>query len=207
MSLDGKIATCSGESKWITSEESRGDSQKLRNRLHSIMVGVNTVIVDDPFLTCRINEEKKLIRIIVDTNLRIPLGSNVVKNNDNLTIIATTFEADENKKQTLRGLGVKVVEVSKFNNKVNLNELMEKLGQEGIDSILIEGGGTLNFSALEEKIVDKVIFYIAPKILGGENSKSSIAGSGFSKLDEAVELKNISYRQCGEDLVFEGYIK
>jgi diaminohydroxyphosphoribosylaminopyrimidine deaminase/5-amino-6-(5-phosphoribosylamino)uracil reductase len=206
MSLDGKIATYSGESKWITSKESREDAQNLRNRLNSIMVGVNTVIADDPELTCRVNNEKKLIRIVVDTNLRIPLDSKIVKNTDKLTIIATTLKANEDKKQNLRDLGVKVIEVSEKNNKVNLKELIEKLGQEGIDSILIEGGGTLNFSSLEENIVDKVIFYIAPKILGGENSKSCIAGIGFAELNQAVNLKDMSYRKIGEDLVVEGYI-
>ena len=206
ISLDGKIATYSGESKWITSKESREDAQNLRNRLSSIMVGVNTVIADNPELTCRINSEKKLIRIVVDTNLRIPLDSKVVKNNDKLTIVATTLKSNEEKKKYLRDLGVKVIEVSEKNNRVNLKELVKILGQEGIDSILIEGGGTLNFSALEENIVDKAIFYIAPKILGGENSKSCIAGIGFSKLDDAVNLKNLSYRKIGEDLVVEGYI-
>lgn len=205
-SLDGKIATYSGESKWITSKESREDSQNLRNRLHSIMVGINTVIEDDPELTCRINNEKNLIRIIVDTNLRIPIDSKVIKNKDKNTIIATTLKADENKKQTLRELGIKVIEVREKDNRVNLKELVKMLGQEGIDSILIEGGGTLNFSALEENIVDKVIFYIAPKILGGQNSKNSIAGIGFSRLDYAVKLKDINYRTIGEDLVVEGYI-
>lgn len=207
ISLDGKIATYSGNSKWITSKESREDAQNLRNRLNSIMVGVNTIITDDPELTCRINNEKKLIRIVVDTKLRIPLDSKVIKNNDKQTIVATTISSDEEKKKTLRDLGVKVIEVSEKNNKVNLKELVKKLGQEGIDSILVEGGGTLNFSALEEKIVDKVIFYIAPKILGGENSKSCIAGLGFSELNDAVNLKDISYRKVSEDLVVEGYIK
>ena len=207
ISLDGKIATYSGNSKWITSKESREDAQNLRNRLNSIMVGVNTIITDDPELTCRINNEKKLIRIVVDTKLRIPLDSKVIKNNDKQTIVATILSSDEEKKKTLRDLGVKVIEVSEKNNKVNLKELVKKLGQEGIDSILIEGGGTLNFSALEEKIVDKVIFYIAPKILGGENSKSCIAGLGFSELNDAVNLKDISYRKISEDLVVEGYIK
>lgn len=207
MSIDGKIATYSGESKWITSEQSREDSQNLRNRIQSIMVGVNTVIADDPELTCRINDDKSLIRIIVDTNLRIPLDSKVVKNEDKSTIVATTISSDENKKQALRKLGIKVIEVPSKNNRVNLRELVKRLGQDGIDSILIEGGGTLNFSALQENIVDKVIFYIAPKILGGENSKSSIAGEGFSKLSEAVKLTNTSYRKVGEDLVIEGYIE
>jgi diaminohydroxyphosphoribosylaminopyrimidine deaminase/5-amino-6-(5-phosphoribosylamino)uracil reductase len=206
ISLDGKIATYSGESKWITSKESREDSQNLRNRLHSIMVGVNTVIADNPELTCRINNEKNLIRIIVDTKLRVPLDSKVITNEDKCTIIATSLNANEKKKQTLRELGIKVIEVSEKNNRVDLKELMKRLGQEGIDSVLIEGGGTLNFSALEEGIVDKVRFYIAPKILGGENSKSSIAGRGFSRLNDAVKLKNINYRTIGEDLVVEGYV-
>lgn len=206
MSLDGKIATGTGKSKWITSEESREDSQNLRNRVHSIMVGVNTIIADNPELTCRINEEKKLIRIIVDTNLRIPMDSKVIVNEDKLTIIATSVNSNEKKKKELRNLGIKVIEVSEKKNKVDLNELMKALGNGGIDSILIEGGGTLNFSALEEKIVDKVIFYVAPKILGGEKSKNCIAGTGFSELEEAPKLKDINYRKIGEDLLVEGYI-
>ena len=206
MSLDGKIATYTGKSKWITSKESRQDSQNLRNRVNSIMVGVNTVISDNPELTCRINDHKKLIRIVVDTTLRIPMNSKVITNNDKLTIVATTINSDEKKKQELRDLGIKVLEVSEKKNKVDLKELIKELGNEGIDSILIEGGGTLNFSALEEKIVDKVIFYIAPKIIGGEKSKNSIAGMGFSELEEAPSLKDISYRKIGEDLVIEGYI-
>ncbi|CUU46537.1 bifunctional diaminohydroxyphosphoribosylaminopyrimidine deaminase/5-amino-6-(5-phosphoribosylamino)uracil reductase RibD [Clostridium beijerinckii] len=206
MSIDGKIATYSGESKWITSKESREDSQHLRNRFHSIMVGVNTVIEDDPELTCRINHEKKLIRIIVDSNLRIPLDSKVLINNDKAAIVATTLKSDEEKKKKLRSMGIKVIEVEDKDNRVNLKELVKRIGEEGIDSILIEGGGTLNFSALEERIVDKVRFYIAPKIIGGENSRNSIAGKGFFKLDDAVRLKDINYRTIGEDLVLEGYV-
>lgn len=206
ISIDGKIATANGESKWITSKESREDSQLLRNRFASIMVGVNTVIADDPELTCRIKNGKNPIRIVVDSNLRIPLDSKVVKNNNNLTIVATTEKANLNKKQELIDLGVKVVEISEKNNKIDLNELIKKLGDEGIDSILIEGGGKLNFSALKESIVDKVRFYIAPKILGGESSKSSVSGEGFLELENAVKLKNTTYRSIGEDIVIEGYV-
>jgi diaminohydroxyphosphoribosylaminopyrimidine deaminase/5-amino-6-(5-phosphoribosylamino)uracil reductase len=206
MSLDGKIATYTGKSKWITSEESRQDSQDLRNRVHSIMVGVNTIIADDPELTCRINHDKKLLRIIVDTNLRIPMDSKVILNKDKLTVVATSVNSNEKKKQELRDLGIKVIEVSEKKNKVDLRELMKALGNEGIDSILIEGGGTLNFSALEERLVNKVIFYIAPKIIGGEKSKSCIAGTGFSELEEVPNLNDISYRRIGKDLVVEGYI-
>lgn len=206
ISLDGKIATANGESKWITSKESREDSQFLRNRFASIMVGVNTIIADDPELTCRIKNGKNPIRIIVDSNLRIPLDSKVVKNNNELTIVATTETANPNKKQELIDLGVKVIEVSQKNNRVDLNELIKKIGDEAIDSILIEGGGILNFSALKESIVDKVRFYIAPKIIGGENSKSSVAGDGFLELENAVKLKNTTYRTIGEDIVIEGCV-
>ncbi|AGX42462.1 bifunctional diaminohydroxyphosphoribosylaminopyrimidine deaminase/5-amino-6-(5-phosphoribosylamino)uracil reductase RibD [Clostridium saccharobutylicum] len=207
ISLDGKIATVSGESKWITSKESREDGHFLRNGLSGIMVGVNTIISDDPELTCRVKNGRNPIRIVVDTNLRIPLESKVVKNNDGRTIIATTKRADETKKKNLINLGVKIIEVSEKESRVDLKELMVKLGQESLDSILIEGGGTLNFSALKEGIVDKVRFYIAPKILGGENSKSAIAGIGFSQLEEAVKLNNVTYRQIGDELVVEGYTK
>lgn len=206
ITLDGKIATANGESKWITSKESREDSQVLRNRFASIMVGVNTIIADDSELTCRIKNGKNPIRIIVDSNLRIPLDSKVVKNNNKLTIVATTEAANQNKKQELIDLGVKVIEVNQKNNRVDLNELIKKIGEEGIDSILIEGGGTLNFSALKESIVDKIRFYIALKILGGEKSKSSVAGEGFLELENAVKLKNTTYRTIGEDIVIEGYV-
>ncbi|ABR33406.1 bifunctional diaminohydroxyphosphoribosylaminopyrimidine deaminase/5-amino-6-(5-phosphoribosylamino)uracil reductase RibD [Clostridium beijerinckii] len=206
MSIDGKIATYSGQSKWITSKESREDSQHLRNRFHSIMVGVNTVIEDNPELTCRINDGKKLIRIIVDSNLRIPLESKVLTNSDKAAIVVTTLKSDKEKKKKLRSMGIKVIEVADKDNRVNLKELVKRVGEEGIDSILIEGGGTLNFSALEERIVDKVRFYIAPKIIGGQSSRNSIAGKGFFKLDDAVRLEDINYRTIGEDLVLEGYV-
>ena len=131
----------------------------------------------------------------------------MIVNEDKLTVIATSVNSNEKKKKELRDLGIKVIEVPEKKNKVDLKELMKALGNEGIDSILIEGGGTLNFSALEEKIVDKVFFYVAPKILGGEKSKSCIAGTGFSELEEAPNLKDVSYRKIGEDLVVEGYIR
>lgn len=207
MSLDGKIATVAGESKWITSKESREDGHRLRNRLAAMMVGVNTVICDDPELTCRIEGGRNPIKIIVDSTLRIPLDSKVIKVNPKLTIIATTENADKNKKKGLEELGIKIITVSSQDKKVNLKELVKKLGEEKIDSILIEGGGSLNFSALKEKIVDKIKMYIAPKILGGENSKSSIAGMGFFKLDDAVVLNNISMSKIDNDLVVEGYIE
>ena len=207
VSLDGKIATCTGESQWITSKESRMDSHELRNNLMGIMAGINTVISDNPSLTYRgKNEGRNPVRIIVDSHLRISLECNVVKNNDGKTIVAAVKNADKDKKEQLENLGVKVIETESLNNRVNLKELMKMLGEEKIDSILLEGGGTLNFSALEQGIVDKVRFYIAPKIIGGDKSRNSIGGSGFSKLSECVQLTDLSYKQIGDEIVAEGYI-
>lgn len=227
ISLDGKIATKTGESKWITCEEARMHTHEIRKRLSAIMVGVNTVIIDNPQLTYRgnntnnfTNTEEKIydtekdrlkevanpIRIIVDSNLRIPLEAKVVKNNDNRTIIATTIDSDKIKKNKLKELGVKIIETKRKDGKVDLDELIVNIGAIGIDSILIEGGGTLNFSALKEKIVDKVIFYIAPKIIGGDKSRTSVEGDGFINLSDAVNLNEISYSKIGSDLLVEGYI-
>ena len=236
-SLDGRIATADGESKWITCEESRRDGHKLRNKYMGILVGINTVIADNPKLNCRmdeaeLNDETDLltyiqennlayaeglkfmsrnrkavnpVRIIVDSHLRVPLNSEVINDGGN-TIIGTIRGCNESKKNELESMGIKVIETEPKQGKVDLKKLIEKLSEEGIDSILIEGGGNINFSALEEGIVDKAIFYIAPKIIGGEKTKNSIGGNGFLKLDDAVRLKDTSYRKINDDFVIEGYV-
>ena len=236
-SLDGRIATADGESKWITCEESRRDGHKLRNKYMGILVGLNSVIADNPKLNCRmdeaeLNDETDLltyiqennlayaeglkfmsrnrkavnpVRIIVDSHLRVPLNSEVINDGGN-TIIGTIRGCNESKKNELESMGIKVIETEPKQGKVDLKKLIEKLSEEGIDSILIEGGGNINFSALEEGIVDKAIFYIAPKIIGGEKTKNSIGGNGFLKLDDAVRLKDTSYRKINDDFVIEGYV-
>lgn len=236
-SLDGRIATAGGESRWITCDESRRDGHKLRNKYMGILVGINTVIADNPKLNCRINEselndesdllnyiqENNLayaeglkfmsrnrkavnpVRIIVDSHLRVPLNSEVISDGKD-TIIGTIRGCNESKKNELESMGVKIIETEPKQGKVDLKKLIEKLSEEGIDSILIEGGGNINFSALEEGIVDKAIFYIAPKIIGGEKTKNSIGGNGFLKLDDAVRLKDTSYRKINDDFVIEGYV-
>lgn len=237
VSLDGKIATANGESKWITCSEARKDGHRLRNKYMGILVGINTVIEDNPRLNCRVDEDElnddnnlleyikeynlsladkiKLnfkkrkvrnpLRIVIDSNLRIPMDSEVISNEDKTTI-GCIKGCNREKKNKLENMGIKVIETEPYNGKVNLTELIMKLGEEGIDSILIEGGGNINFSALEEGIVDKVRFYIAPKIIGGEKSKSSIGGSGFLKLDESMELKNVQFGKIDKDFVIEGYV-
>ncbi|MDB2150767.1 bifunctional diaminohydroxyphosphoribosylaminopyrimidine deaminase/5-amino-6-(5-phosphoribosylamino)uracil reductase RibD [Clostridium butyricum] len=207
ISIDGKIATSSGESKWITSERSRLHSHELRNRMSGIMVGINTVLSDDPSLTYRGEHKgKDPLRIIIDSTLKVPFESKVIKYNNNNTIVACVENTDLIKKEKLEKMGVKIIETKSKKGKVDLQEVVEKLGKEKIDSILLEGGGTLNFSALKEGIVDKVRFYIAPKIIGGENSKNSVSGQGFYNLDDCVNLKDMSYEQMGNEMVVEGYI-
>ncbi|GAA0078082.1 bifunctional diaminohydroxyphosphoribosylaminopyrimidine deaminase/5-amino-6-(5-phosphoribosylamino)uracil reductase RibD [Clostridium sp. CTA-5] len=206
-SLDGKIATSIGESKWITSEAARKDGHILRKKLSAIMVGVNTIINDDPNLTCRIDNGRNPVRIILDSKLRIPINSKVIKNKDAVTIVATTRYADQIKMQQLLKEEIKVIKVKDKNKKVDLKDLMIELGKIQIDSILVEGGGKINFSSLQQGIVDKVRFYIAPKIIGGVNSKGSIGGEGFRKLSDAVNLKNLTYKNIGDEIVIEGYIK
>lgn len=206
MSLDGKIATRIGESKWITSEKSRLEVHNLRNKLSAIMVGVNTVIKDNPELTCRIENGNDPIRIIVDSTLKIPMDSKVLQNKDNKTIIATTKRANINSMQELLKKNIQVIIIEEKNGQVDLSELIKKLGELGIDSILLEGGSTLNYSALEENIVDKVMVYIAPKIIGGESSKTSVGGIGIAKLNDAFKLKDITTNIVDEDILVEGYI-
>ncbi len=208
MSLDGKIATKTGDSKWITGLRSRKNVHRLRNEVSGIMVGINTVIADNPELTCRIENGNNPIRIIVDSKLRIPIDSKVL-DNQNLakTIVATTGQADMTKKVEIEKKGVKVLTIKSLEGKVDLQKLMSKLAEENIDSILLEGGATLNFSALEQQIVDKVQIYIAPKIIGGEKSKTSVGGSGIEELRKAFQFHRISYKTIDEDILIEEYIR
>jgi len=208
MSLDGKIATKTGESKWITGDKARVQVHKLRNEVTGIMVGVNTVINDDPELTCRIEGGKNPIRIIVDSSLRIPKESKIVKtSNEVRTIVATTDKAEEKDKLELKNKGVEIIEIKSKDGKVELKELSIKLRSLGIDSILLEGGGELNYSALKSGIVDKVQMYIAPKIVGGSLAKGPVSGEGIELLSDAIMLKSLSTRALGEDILIEGYLK
>lgn len=207
MSLDGKIATAAGESQWISSAESRERVHALRHELTGIMVGVETVIQDDPRLTARLPNSNHPIRIIVDSRLRIPLTAKVLQQNEAKTIVATTETADVSQKEALQKMGVEIISTQSDSGRVHLQELMTVLGIRGIDSLLLEGGATLNFSALEAGIVNKVQVYIAPLLIGGKSAKTSIEGVGVSALEQAFQMKEWSVEKVGRDLLIEGYIK
>lgn len=208
MSLDGKISTATGKSKWISCEKSRRDVHKLRNNLSAIMVGINTVIKDNPMLNCRIEGGNDPIRIIVDSNLRIPLDSKIVNTSNNIsTIVATTHKADKDKIKLLEERNVEVIVAKEKDGRVDITSLIDKLGEKKIDSILLEGGSEINFSCLQEGIVDKVRIYIAPKILGGNNAKGAVGGRGVSEMIDSFNIENIDISTIGSDILVEGYVK
>lgn len=203
MTLDGKIATAAGQSQWITGETALEFVHQSRHEYAAIMVGVNTVIADDPLLTCRLPNTKNPKRIICDTHLRIPLSSRIVQTAREIpTFIATSCE-DKEKIEQLTQLGCILVQVPKENGHVDIKQLMVALGKENIDSILLEGGSTLNFSALESGIVNKVQAYIAPKIFGGETAKTPVGGTGINEISKAFMLKKRNITILDEDILLE----
>ncbi|AEB29178.1 fused diaminohydroxyphosphoribosylaminopyrimidine deaminase; 5-amino-6-(5-phosphoribosylamino) uracil reductase [Carnobacterium sp. 17-4] len=207
MSLDGKIATVTGESQWISGESSRKQVHSLRHELAGIMVGIETIIKDDPQLTSRTLNSRNPIRIVVDSQLRIPIASKVLTQQDKAkTIVATTKRANNEKLETLKQMGIEVIVTKEKYGRVDLQELMKVVGAKGIDSILLEGGATLNFSALEEGIVDKIQSYIAPKIIGGKEAKTAVEGAGVHSLKSAFQIDRMTPVMVGEDLFVEGYI-
>jgi len=210
MTLDGKIATAIGESKWISNEKSRAYVHELRQRVSGIMVGIGTVLSDDPELTTRREDKLSLnpIRIIIDSKARLPMDAKVLKCDEKTkTIIVTTEFAKESKLEAIKQKGVEVIVTPSKNNRVDLNYLMRELGGKGIDSILIEGGSTLNYSALEEGIVDKVITFISPKIFGGTSGKTPVGGEGIKHVKDAIRLTDTQVTRFDEDIMIEGYIE
>ena len=202
MTLDGKIATKTGASKWITGEAARAEVQHMRHRYMGIMAGIGTVIADDPMLNVRVEGWKSPIRILCDSGLRIPLDGQIVKSAGKYrTIVAyADSENTEAKRKRLHEMGVETICCPDENNQVDLKKLMKYLGEEGIDSILLEGGGTLNDSALRAGIVQEVQAFIAPKLFGGMNSKTPVEGIGVRVPSEAVKLKCTDICQIGEDI-------
>lgn len=205
--MDGKISTYTGQSKWITGETARQRVQKDRHRYSAIMVGIGTVLEDDPLLTCRMNQGKNPIRIICDTNLRLPVESQIVKTSKDIKTIIATACKDKEKQDLYRKFGCEVLIVSEKGEHIDLNQLMFTLGNLKIDSILLEGGSTLNWSALEAGIVKKVQCYIAPKLFGGIGAKSPIGGQGVSEPGKAYELINTTCLKIGEDFLLESEVK
>lgn len=219
MTLDGKIACETGDSKWVTGEDARKQVQYLRNRYRGIMVGIGTVLADDPMLNCRLEHGRNPIRIICDSGLRIPEDCQIVETAKNQeTIIAyceskVLYGQDSSKNlqkqekiERLEKKGIQLIPISAQNGRLYLPELLQRLAERKIDSILLEGGGTLNASMLEEHLVQRLYAFIASKLVAGAKAKSPIEGKGIEKMQEAVRLHNIETTFCGGDICITGRI-
>lgn len=205
MTMDGKIATHTGASKWITGETARQKVHEDRGRFMAIMAGVGTVLADDPLLTCRVEGKKSPIRIICDTHLRTPVESQIVKTAKEMPVIfAVSQSADAERKALFVEKGCEVWELPEKDDVVDLNLLMQRLGERKIDSVLLEGGGTLNYTALKSGVVNAVQAYIAPKIFGGTEAKTPVEGRGVCLPEEAFKMKNTKVSFWGEDILVEG---
>ena len=207
MTADGKIATKTGASKWITGEAARRKVHEYRHEHMAIMAGIGTVLADDPMLNVRIDGLKSPIRIICDCFLRIPLDSQIVKTAKEYPTIVACTKGEKEKKKTLESMGVEIIEVPDENGVVDLKALMKILGEKGIDSIFLEGGGCLNDSALQDGIVSRILVFMAPKLFGGADAKSPVEGCGVEIPDEAVLLKLEHTEMVGEDLLLEYTVK
>ena len=206
MTLDGKIAAYTGASKWITGEAAREHVHQQRHRYTAIMAGVGTVLADDPLLTCRIPDGKNPIRIICDSKLSTPLTAQIIQTARQVPTILATCCTEQKRQLAYETAGCRVLTAESKNGRVDLRKLVQQLGREGIDSILLEGGGTLHWAALESGIVQKVQAYIAPKLLGGQSAKTPIEGQGFPTPTQGIHLVNSRITQLGEDFLVESEV-
>lgn len=204
ITLDGKVATHQFSSKWITSEQSRYDVHQLRSEHMAILVGINTVLKDNPALTARIPNGRNPLRLVMDSTLKIPHDYQLVTDNQAETWIFTSQHYDKEKRKTLEKLGITVFETS-HSHEIDPREVVQILGDKGISSVLIEGGGNINASFLEHKLIDKVVLYIAPKLIGGKDAPTFLEGLGVKEMKDAVNLIDTDIFPIGNDFKFVGY--
>lgn len=209
MSIDGKIATASGDSRWISGEESRELVHSLRGHVDAIAVGSDTARLDDPMLTCRLpGAQHQPLRVIFDSSASLSLDSKLVRTTDEAaTLVFVTKDADSEKVEQLRAVGVEVEPLTAVDGRVDVREAMEVLGsrEPAVLSMLLEGGPTLAASFIEAGLIDKIMTFIAPKIIGGESAKTPVEGRGFNLVDESVRLYRLTHEQVGEDILLTAY--
>lgn len=203
MSADGRIATKTGDSKYITSKEARAYVHQLRTEVDAVMVGLNTVLRDNPELTPRLSRGKDPIKIVVDSNLKIPKNCNLMKNPAKL-IIAVTNKAPKNDIKKMQQKGVTIIPAKSKMGMVDLQDLIKQLGKHEISSVMIEGGSELNSSAIRADVVDKILIFTAPKIIG--NGLGAIGNLGIKTVDKAINLKNPVAKKIGNDILIEGHL-
>lgn len=205
MSVDGKIATYTGDSKWISCETSRDLTHKLRGKIDAVLIGIGTLLKDNPQLTTHGKGVKEPKRIIVDEKGKIPLDCKLLKTEGGQVIIATTNKISKEKTEGLKKRGVETIVVKTKNNLVDLKELMKELAKREITSVLVEGGGEITASFLKEKLADKFMAFISPIIIGGKDAISPVEGKGIEGIVNAARIYKFSTKKIGEDIVIEGY--
>jgi len=208
LTLDGWIATKIGDSKWITNEKSRKFAHSLRKKVDAIMVGVETIIADNPLLTPYLtrNSAPDPVRVIADTNLRIPLDSRVFNSGTSaLTIIASGSNVSKTKRKGVEGLGARIINCQMRDGRIDLADLLDKLAEMSIGSVLVEGGGTIFGSIIREGLVDKFYIFLAPKILGGDNGIPFTRGPGCDIVKDCFTLKVLTVRRFNDDIMIEAY--
>jgi diaminohydroxyphosphoribosylaminopyrimidine deaminase/5-amino-6-(5-phosphoribosylamino)uracil reductase len=209
VSLDGKTATRTGDSRWISNEESRARVHEMRDGADAIMIGIGTVLADNPRLTTRLpgGGGTDPVRIVIDPLLRIPLDARVLESGEGAkTVVVTTGLGDPEKMDRLRDASVEVLVAVGKERVVDLRLLMKDLGARGITSVMIEGGAETAASAISSGIVDKIVYFIAPKIVGGRDAPSAVGGEGTELMKGAVELGNVRYTVLGDNVMVEAYL-
>jgi diaminohydroxyphosphoribosylaminopyrimidine deaminase/5-amino-6-(5-phosphoribosylamino)uracil reductase len=209
MTLDGKTATASGDSQWVSGEQSRQQVHQLRDRVEAIMVGIDTVLADDPLLNTRLPQGggRDPLRVVVDSRLRLPVGSRLLQQNSDAKTLIATLSHEQDKIARLQQTGVEVLIMPEQAGRVSLPDLWQELGRRNIQQLLLEGGATLAGAALQQGLIDRMMVFIAPKLIGGRADFGIFAGEGCEKLTDAVRLKDIHYEQSGEDILITGDVE
>lgn len=206
-SFDGRIATRTGDSKWITQDRSRIFSHRLRSQFDAVMVGINTVLRDNPKLNAWFSKRQPA-RIIIDSRLSTPYDAEIFLQEGKVIIVTIpTTPGQETENRNLLSKKATILEVKEKAGQVNLKDALRKLAQQGITNILVEGGGTLNGSLFDERLVDKVSFFISPKIIGGKDAVGSVMGRGVARVEKAIRLNEVRFKKLGEDFLVEGYVQ
>lgn len=206
MTLDGKIASCTGDSKWVTGETARHHVHELRKQYSAILAGIGTVLADDPMLNCRIEEGVDPVRVVCDSSLRIPLSSQLVKTAGDIPVIVAYAKENPEKEKALLQAGVELISAGR-DGRVDLAVLMRELGKRKIDSVLVEGGGAIHGSLLKSGLVQKIYCYLAPKLIGGREAGSPVEGDGFSRMKDALPVKEMEILPLGEDICISGRVE
>jgi len=202
-SLDGKIATRTFESKWITSDKSRVFSHRLRANYDAIMVGVNTVLRDNPRLDAWFSQRHPR-KVVVDSRLSTPFDANIFLKGEVIIATLSTKPGQETENRVILAQKAKILETKEQDGQVNLKDMMKKLASLEISNVLVEGGGTLIGALFDARLVDKVLFFISPKIIGGKEAISSVMGKGVARIDKSIKLKEVKLSRIGEDFLIEG---